>query len=203
MHDEDMPMSRAYNNAMALFRNVFGITMTLDIARDLYLTPRIGPGCSHWEVCCLEICGSICYPYPYHCKSGLRKLGINATNTEYTLRIVGYFICAVDEVHSYPLVEHRSVGGLGQLGGRNTIVSNFYAIGAGEEHQTLNAARIFEWLIQHELGHNFGAWDDSQSRPDNRCSENQRCTMRRREDVGFMCANCRNDMWQHLFNRYG
>jgi len=197
-HNTTEQIISAYNSATAMFRDIFGITIGFDITRDTDLNPTLKAGCTHGVICRKPLprflrCGANCYPD--HCKSASRKLRVNPTDTEYTLRIVGYLICFMDGVHRDPPT-HRSVGGLANVGGRNSIASNLYAYEAGFE-------RTLEWIIQHELGHNFGAWDDTPRNPNNRCSENQRCTMRDRVDVGWLCANCRNDIWQHLLARYG
>ena len=209
-HNTVAQMSAAYNNATAMFRNIFGIRMNHTIARDPDLTPILRAGCTHGVICQfprIELdehdfpvmrvrCGANCYPN--HCKSGSRRLSVNPTETEYTIRIVGYLICFVDVNHPTTPGVHRSVGGLANVGLRNSIASSEYARDAGERHSTLDATQILEWIIQHEIAHNLGARDHS-------CSEGEdvRCTMRDRTHLGRLCDNCTGAIWQHLLERYG
>jgi len=194
-HNTVEQMRTRYNNATNLFNNIFNVSFNLgnDIALARTLNPDLKDGCAHGIICRIARprwpgCGSDCDAD--HCKSGNRMIAMEQHSTIYTLRIVGYVICALDEVHNNPEVDHRSTGGLGVPGGRDSIASSHYS------RTGHSASAVLEWIIQHELAHNLGARDV-------RCAPEQHCTMRDISEAGELCRICRNDIWTHLLARYG
>ena len=188
-HNTQTSMRTISYDAVNLYRELLNVNISINTNVSLRseLDAVLQAGCSHNVECNNTICGRNCRTD--HCKAGSRKIGLLTHATTYTINIVGYSICAVDTVHYYPLEVHRAVGGLGQRPGRNTIVSSNYA----PDTATL------QWIIQHEIGHNFGARDDYVGRP---CTPGQLCTMRRRTEVDELCTTCWADMQTHLLTRY-
>ena len=188
-------MRSSYARATALFRNIFDFHFNLESV-SLYagLNPTLEPGCAHTAPCRMPVgddrrCGADCDTE--HCKSARRNLNLLNFSDVYKLAIVGYALCVYDEVHDYPETIHRATGGVGQLGGRNSIASLHYA---------RNVNNILDWIIQHELGHNLGAWDGRCTDDDD---DEQACTMRNFAGRGELCDNCKGYIWRHLGLRYG
>ena len=180
------------SNAVDVFRGTFNVHFNINsVAQISGLNASLSTGCAHTILCTDVRCGANCNDD--HCKAGRRKINVNGHSTIYTIRIVGYLICAVDATHHNPPL-HRAVGGLGQLPGRNTIASNRYATNSNR-----NTDALLHWIIQHELGHNLGAFDDIAG---NHCTTDQDCTMRNITGANRFCRNCYNTIRAHLTARY-
>jgi len=180
------------SDAVDVFRGTFNVHFNVNsVAQISGLNATLATGCAHTILCTNVRCRADCNAD--HCKGGGRKINVNGHSTIYTVRIVGYLMCFVDRVHSYPQIVHRAVGGLGHLPGRNSIASNRYATNSWR-----NTDDVLHWIIQHELGHNIGAFDDSE-RP---CSTGQPCAMRNIYGVNEFCRNCYNAIRTHLTARY-
>lgn len=92
------------------------------------------------EVCSEQCAGNVYCKYMHH-KSARRLMGLLQSEQYYTCRLVGYAICRYDKG------THEALYGLGDVDGKNTIVSTFpYPQG-----------KSLSYLIKHELTHNLGS----------------------------------------------
>jgi len=115
---------------------------------------------------------------------------INPTSA-YTIRVVGHALCVYQNVFPF----HIPVGGAAHLPThttrpRESIVTSQY-----------NNTRL-DFLMQHELSHNFGATDPPEFSPNGRClwssNNNIRCVMGSASDMNIWCNQCQSDIQRNV-----
>ena len=131
----------AYQDAVPIFRSKFGIhfsrvstTVNSNLNGDC-------PNTTRYDICRAGIgvteCGLFCDTLGHH-KGATSKLNVDrASSSEFVIRYVNYRIC-------YSNFSHDEAAGMGDVKGRNTVVSH------------IGSSTIEKEVVQHELGHNLG-----------------------------------------------
>jgi len=155
-----------YNSAVEDFYNTYCIDFSLiATSRSSQLDGASCPNTNDNNIC-TSSCGSYSTCRTTHHKGAWGFLDILGSDSYYTYRLVNHALC----YYQNSTGEHKSVVGLGDCPGKNSISS-------------ILISPDIECSIQHELTHNLGC-------SHNTCVESQMCVLK--GDIGYWCDACRS-----------